>query len=362
MGLAPVVGVLGAVSTVSSLNSQRKAARAQESAIETNKQASEAAAAQRFLEIQTAKDFSSYQARINQMSRQLGMYQQTMQLEAEAGMERLGQQQERFQNVQNLLQASIQATAERSGADQLRAGSTQRKLQVQGAARQENIAAQEGLTGAAQEVVQALSKGKMGRAVQEAVFASATGQGGRSNDVLRDIGLSEEVAGAVREFLRQEGISEQEAIQMLYADTISNTEEAIAYGEANQIEGNADRSELYSNILATGVDADIRRQGIINEGGRRAQLQTMNMANVMDANSDAANRIFAEAGWQAQANSATTQLFNQKAQLQAQKNSIQKPGLFDYLGAGVQAFTSVAPLFQQRQQQQAQPKNLLTYR
>ena len=371
MGLGPVVGVLGAVSAVSNMSSQRKAAKAQEQAIESNSKAAEAAAAQRYVEIQTAKDFAKYQSQVNLLSRQLSMYQQQAGLQAEGILDRLSAQQEHFANAQNLVQAGLQATSEREAANALRTNATQQKLQKVGQARGESTATQEALAGQAAEVNASLSSGEARRAMMETIMATATGQGGRTNAVLMDSDMEKDIAGSLQTFLAQRGISEQDFLQMLHVDSIASAEEQLAYGMAGQMNENVNRGEVYANMLASGVYQDIDTNMRMQDQARQAQLSTLQMANTMDVNADKVNEIFAEAGYQAQANANVANLAGQKAQLQAQKASIQKPGFLDFVGAGMQAFTSVAPLLQRSQPMQTslphqQPNhvgyNLLTRR
>lgn len=366
MGLGPVVGVLGAVGSISQMNGQRKAARAQETAIAANEQAAQSAAASSYVQIQTAKDFARYQSDVNKMSRQMSLLQQDMGLRAEAVMEGLSQQQEKFQNVQQLLQSSIQATAERENASALRTNATQQKLQKTGQARGESIATNEALAAQAAEVNRVLPAGEARRAAMEAIMATATGQGGRSGDVLRDKDVDTEAGGVLKEFLKHRGIAEADFLQMMHVDSIAAAEELMSHAAANQMEGNAGRSEAYARTLAEGVERDIGTTARMNEAGRKAQRSTIAAGLLMDEQSDKSNEIFAQAGYMQQNNAVTQQLANQRSQLQAQKASIQKPGFFDYLGAGMGAFTSVAPLFMKGPQptvnfQHQQPNHLLRH-
>lgn len=344
MGLGPIAGVVGIAQGVSSLAGQSKQQRIAEAQAQANQKAAEASAALRQIQINTSRDYADYNARLNSLTRQFQFMQSEMGLQGQGILDQMNYNAQMGQLNMAETANQMGLVGAESEADRMSTGAQQQALGQRTEAAGQSVNTQNQLTNAAQGTSAQMRQGEARRAMVQTMRASTGAGPSRTSQTLESMDLNADVASVLAQTLQQEGISEQDIRQLLYTRDIAEIGKQLGINSAEFFRESARRaSQMQSTtISAQRADATIGKK--MSDAGRDTASKQLQFANTADANTDAINRIFAESGFQQQSNAVSQQLAAQSANINASRAqaSASSPGLFDYLGMGLKAYSTLS--------------------
>jgi hypothetical protein len=206
-----------------------------------------------------------------------------------------------------------------------------------------------------------LLKGDARRAMMKAILASTGGAGGRTEGVLIGKDAMGDVEQALMSAAKSAGVSELDLQQLLMTKDIAEIAKQLGISAGTFQKENAGRADQYANQLYAAQSQDISTGLKLSDANRGTARQALQGAALMDANSDKVNTLLSDYGFQQQQSQVQAQLGHQMSAINAQRASISKPGVLDYLSAGFGLYQQAAPLFQQNRQTQPLQTNTPSY-
>ncbi|MBD2200151.1 MULTISPECIES: hypothetical protein [Calothrix] len=340
---ASVGAVIGGVSLISGIASQKKQESAQRAQIAAQQQAAANNAALRQIEIDKAKDYANYQNAMNSLARQQQYQTQRATLLTQQSVEKIQEAQARFNNEAALTANKTNLARNEAQLKQQEAQTNvdyQKQLQqLSQYLSQNSQQAQQNYT----KQGELLTQGEARRAAQEAFYAAAgIGQRSQSSqaqtnyDFMKDAStylqaLQETKAGQEVAKLMSEAITSQ-----------SQAERDLKLLEVSKLLGDVERQ--YQQI---GLQYDMTNKSIDNTlkqnaNSRDIAMQTMEMANAQAINNEKVNTIGAEAGYDLQSAANNASLMSSMSALQAQQQAI-PGGFLSYLNMGLNAYNTFRP-------------------
>lgn len=341
---AAVSGVLGAAQVVSGMKAQSSQKRAQQQAIAAQGQAAVDEAKLRQIDIQNAKMYSQYQAQMGQLSRLQAFQQQSSGLLAQAQMEQMQAAASQFENEQARMQALTSAEQQKQQANQQRLGATLNESEAKQQAAQQAGGVFDQLTQSEQQTGQMLNEGQARRATMEAMFAasglapeSLTSNALQSSDMMNDLAVQ------VEQQLKASNLSEQAAFDMLSQGRIAELVKALGFEDAQRMDDEAGRASQYANTVADATNQNINATLGQNAAARNAAMQQFKGSMALDEQTDKANQLFANSGFNAQTNATQASLDSTMKGLAASSSAIPSGGGFlGLLSGGLSVYNNVS--------------------
>lgn len=344
---AAVSGVLGAAQVVSGISAQSQQRRAQQQAIAAEGQAAVDQAKLKQMDIQNARMYSQYQAQMGQLSRLQAFQQQSAGLLAQKQMEQMEADTARFQNEQARIQAGVGAEQQKQAANQQRLGAVLGEAEAKQGAAQQAAGVFGQLGGAEQQVGNMLDEGQARRATMEAMFAaSGLAPGGLTSDALQSNDMMGDFATQVEQQLKTANISEVAAMEMVTQGRIAELVKALGFEDAQNMDEEADRAVGYANTVADATNMNIDSTLAQNDAARNSAMTQFQGAMALDEQTDAANQLFAEAGFNSQSNATQSVLDSTMKGLSAKSSAVPSSGgLLGLLSTGLNVYNQVSPVF-----------------
>jgi len=192
-----------------------------------------------------------------------------------------------------------------------------------------------------------LDEGQARRATMEAMFAasglapgSLTSQALTSNDMMNDFTTQ------VEQQLRSANISEVAAMEMLTQGRIAELVKALGFEDAQNMDDEANRAVQYANTVANATNQNIDATTAQNNQARDLTMTQFKGAMALDEQTDKANQVFAEAGFNTQSAATQSVLDSTMRGLSAKTAAIPSGGgMLGLLSGGLQVYNSVSPMF-----------------
>lgn len=347
MGAGAAGAVLGGAQLIGGFIAQRNQANAQRKQIAAQIQSAKDQAILRKMEIEQAQQYAKYQGMLGQLARQQANLQQQSALEAQSLTDQLSAQQLKFATEQQYIQSLIQSEQKQNQAGQLAVNAegslTQALEDVAGALTQgssqsvsQNKAALEGM-----------NQGSKRRALMDAMLAAsgASGQGSLTSESLKQDDATNELK-QVSELIDATNqdwgmLLERAGGKEALAKILRN----LGINEASQLSNEAERQKVYSALAKQFGLSNIDSTLNMNSSARDAYRKAMDAARMMDENTQAANELFAQMGYNIQTN-ATDSAYNATLKgLRAQSSAIRSPGLLSLLTTGLGVYNATRPLY-----------------
>lgn len=344
MGLGPISAAVGVASAVSGMAQGAQQRKIAEASAQANQKAAEASAALRQIQINSSRDYADYNARLNSLTRQFQYMQASMGNNAQGILDQMNYNSQKGQldmayvgNQMGLVDASLGAAKQRTGAEQQ---AHQQNIEAAG----QSTSNQNQLTNAAQGTAEGMRQGDARRAMLQTMMAASGGAPGNTENTLQMSDLNNTIAASLAQSLQQQGISEQDISQLIYTKDIAEIARQLGVNAADYMEQTAYRNAQMTNTAIDAKSKDLTLEAQLANQGRGTSMKMLDFAQASDTNTDQINRIFSEYGFQQQANASNIQLQSQLASLNASRAQSQAsaPGIFDYLGMGLKAYSSLS--------------------
>lgn len=344
MAAGAVSGVLGAAQVVSGMSAQTKQRRAQQQAISAQGQAAVDEARLRQMDIKNAQMYAQYQSQMSQLSRMQAFQQQSAGLLAQAQLEQMQAAASQFENEQARMQALVGAEQQKQQANQQRLGATLNESEAKQQAAQQAGGVFDQLGQAEQQLGGALDEGQARRATMEAMFAaSGLAPEGLTSNALQSSDMMNDFTAQVEQQLKASNLSEQAAFDMLSQGRIAELVKALGFEDAQRMDDEANRSAQYANTVADATNANINATLGQNAAARDTAMQQFKGSMALDEQTDKANQLFAEAGFNSQSNATQASLDSTMRGLAAQSSTVPSGGGFlGLLSGGLSVYNNVS--------------------
>ncbi len=348
MGLGPVSGVLGVVSTVSGMAQQKQQAAIQQAQADANAKAAEASAAQRKAQLDTQHNYAEYQSRMNALARQQQFMQSDMALQASSQMDALNYQNQQFALKQQAMQAGLTDASTQMEVSREKAGVQQQALGMKSQAAGQSAQNQRGIANQANQVEGALGQGTARRAMLQAMMASTGESPGRSSDVLVQKDMENDVASAFAAHLQQLGMSEADLQQLQYSGHLAEVVQALGLSAAD-FKGQTSKNQLqYANTVRDLGMGQAASEYSLQQANQEVARNQLKGSALTDANADRVNSILSDYNYNLQSQQVGQTLNSQMNSINAQRAAISSQGgsgLAGLLTAGSQLYGQVSGLF-----------------